>query len=211
MNDLREMYNVSVIAMEYPGYGAFKHRIEKGAPTKYRESCSAKKIKVCADIVYKNIIAPTTEGGMGYSENDVIVFGRSMGTGPACYLAAKYNPGYLLLMSPYISIKKVAQDIVGNFLGNLVATHFNNFEQVKNINCPVFIVHGVKDELIRYKHAEELHDEFQKHEISAFFVFQSRSRKSQVRDAPRRNPLQKNRRKSVQSQSRRRNHLSNAI
>jgi hypothetical protein len=39
--------------------------------------------------------------------------GRSMGTGPACYLASKYSPSGLALISPYTSIRKVAEHFVG--------------------------------------------------------------------------------------------------
>lgn len=41
-----------------------------------------------------------------------MIFGRSMGTGPACFLASKYNPKALLLMSPFESIRTVAKEHV---------------------------------------------------------------------------------------------------
>ena len=47
------------------------------------------------------------------SQKNIIVMGRSMGTGPACYLASKYSPSGLALISPYTSIRKVAEHFVG--------------------------------------------------------------------------------------------------
>jgi hypothetical protein len=43
----------------------------------------------------------------------MILFGRSMGSGPATYLASKYFAGTLVLMSPYTSIKDVARTLLG--------------------------------------------------------------------------------------------------
>lgn len=36
-----------------------------------------------------------------FEENNIIVFGRSIGTGPATYMAYKYNVFMLCLFSPY--------------------------------------------------------------------------------------------------------------
>ena len=47
----------------------------------------------------------------GYKEDDVIIFGRSIGSGPAVQLAALTDPCLLILMSAYTSIRNVARDI----------------------------------------------------------------------------------------------------
>ena len=44
----------------------------------------------------------------GVEEQNIIIFGRSMGSGPACHVAAKRNPGCLLLMSAFKSIRAIA-------------------------------------------------------------------------------------------------------
>lgn len=64
-----------------------------------------------------------------------------MGSGPATYLAANFNPGALILMSPYTSIKNVVKNKVG-FLSFLVAEHFDNLKNMQKVDCPTFIVHG---------------------------------------------------------------------
>jgi esterase/lipase len=50
---------------------------------------------------------------IGLNESDIIIFGRSMGSGPATYLASKINAYSLFLMSPFTSIKDVARNILG--------------------------------------------------------------------------------------------------
>ena len=64
----------SVIGMEYPGYSVYKKR-QNGGP-------SEDKIKEDAEYLYKFCLQD-----MGIQEKDIIVFGRSMGSGPACWLA----------------------------------------------------------------------------------------------------------------------------
>ena len=44
------------------------------------------------------------------SETEIIVFGRSIGTGLACYIAKERKPKALVLMSAFTSIKDIAKD-----------------------------------------------------------------------------------------------------
>lgn len=38
-------------------------------------------------------------------ERNIILFGRSIGTGPVCFLASERNPGGVILMSPFTTVK----------------------------------------------------------------------------------------------------------
>ena len=64
-----------------------------------------------------------------------------MGSGPAVHIGSYFNPGALILMSPYTSIKSVVKNKVG-WLSFLVAEHFDNLTLMSNVKCPTFIVHG---------------------------------------------------------------------
>ena len=55
--------------------------------------------------------------------------GRSLGSGPAVQIASKFQPGGLILMSGYTSIKSVANNKVG-FLSFLLAEQFNNLDKM---------------------------------------------------------------------------------
>jgi len=70
---------------------------------------------------------------IGVNENDIILFGRSMGSGPSTYLASKKNAYSLLLMSPYTSIKDVARNLLGwmSFLSVIVYERFRNIDLIK--------------------------------------------------------------------------------
>ncbi len=49
--------------------------------------------------------------GLGWNPKDVILFGRSIGTGPAARLAADVPCGGLILISPYTSVKDLVQRV----------------------------------------------------------------------------------------------------
>jgi len=131
--------SVHVLAMEYRGYGLYS-----GEPT-------AKNILEDAEIIYKY----TTKALCIKSEN-IWVFGRSIGSGPACYLASKYNPNLLILMSPFTSLRAAAKKYVGPLLQYLVAERFNNIHCIGNVKCPVFIAHGKKDNTVPVEHSIQL-------------------------------------------------------
>lgn len=74
-----------------------------------------------------------------------------MGSGPATYLASKKNAFSLLLMSPYTSIKDVSRSLFGKLsfmITPLVYERFRNIDAIKDAQCPVFFLHGLKDKLI---------------------------------------------------------------
>ena len=84
---------MNVLAVEYPNYGVYEDP----------DGASEEKILNDAELVYNFVLDVSKT-----PEEDIMVMGRSLGSGPATHLAAKYNPGHLLLMSPYTSIKSVA-------------------------------------------------------------------------------------------------------
>ena len=72
------------MAMEYPGYGFHAFKINDSKENhKKKMSCSAKKILTNGQIVLDHILRPISEGGMGFKAENLIMFGRSIGTGPA--------------------------------------------------------------------------------------------------------------------------------
>jgi pimeloyl-ACP methyl ester carboxylesterase len=119
-----------VLAIEYPAYGLYK-------------MCSPdeNQIKEDAEIVYKYLTKH-----IGIRHQDIILFGRSMGSGPATHLASLYPAHSLLLMSPYTSIKDVARTLLGRLsflLTPLVYERFRNIDTIKRSQCPVFLLHGM--------------------------------------------------------------------
>lgn len=132
-----------VLAIEYPGYGLYK-----------TSKPSENQIKQDALTIYEYLTLC-----VGIREQDIILFGRSMGSGPTSYLSSIKQPHSLLLMSPYTSIKEAAKSLLGwaSFLTVIVYEKFRNIDAIKKAKCPVFFLHGQKDTLIPHSHSKDLH------------------------------------------------------
>jgi pimeloyl-ACP methyl ester carboxylesterase len=136
---LRLKLGAHVIGVEYPGFGA-----AEGEPTE-------ESVNRACESVYDFMMQ------QGWSEEQILVFGRSVGTGPAIRLAAKRHPGYLVALSPYTSIRDVARQWV-SVAAYLQVNRWNNKEVIGNVRCPTLFIHGRKDDLVPCSHSQTLYD-----------------------------------------------------
>ena len=128
--------------MEYPGYGCYD-----GIPSSQQILQDS---LLFFDYVNKLKKIPM---------ENIIIFGRSIGTGPATYVAAKRNPAALILLSPFSSIKELILSyfgIIKSLVSRWVDERFNNTEQIVNVKCPIFLIHGEKDDVIPISHSRSL-------------------------------------------------------
>lgn len=94
-----------------------------------------------------------------YSETDITLYGRSLGTGIASYLASKNNPKQLILETPYYSILDVAKDRFPMLpVKQLLKYHFPTFAFLPESTCPVTIIHGTEDSVVPYASSRKLLD-----------------------------------------------------
>jgi len=132
---------VNVFSYDYTGYGH-----NKSKPSE--EDCYA---DIDAAMDYLTNIA-------GIPPSKVILWGRSLGTGPSCYLASKQS-GLgdpvcgLILQSPLMSAFRVAL----HFRWTLMGDQFANIDILPDVRCPVFIIHGTQDEVVPFWHGQELY------------------------------------------------------
>ncbi len=130
--------NVNVVMYEYTGYGANQNN----------NRCSEEYCYGDIDTVYNHMI-----NFLKVSPDRIVVFGRGLGTGPSVYLASKNKVAGLILVSPFLSIYR----IILNFRWTLPGDMFPNIDRIKNVECPVCIIHSIKDEVIPFYHAKELY------------------------------------------------------
>ena len=72
-----------------------------------------------------------------------MISGRSIGSGPACHLAAKFKPAGLILISPIKSVSHIARQLCGRIADIFIEERFNNLPVASNVSCPVAILHGL--------------------------------------------------------------------
>ena len=138
MTFLQSKLQVSVLALEYPGYGFYRN-----IPTDSNiidEDCTN---------VLKYIIEV-----MGVPMSRVIIMGRSIGTGPAAYQASINQALCVILISPFSSIRDICMNIVGTLGYFLVQQRWVTSENMKHTQIPALVIHGRDDSLIPYQHSE---------------------------------------------------------
>ncbi len=131
-----------VYAMEYPGYGFYN-----GTPSSQQ---------ILQDsLLFFDYVNKVEKIPM----ENIIIFGRSIGTGPATFVASKRNPAALILLSPFSSIKELILSYFGkikSLVSFLISERFNNGVEIVNVKCPIYLVHGERDDVIPISHSRIL-------------------------------------------------------
>lgn len=95
-------------------------------------------------------------------ENSFILIGQSLGSAPSVHIASK-NCDYKYLIRAIILISPIASSVKifdkncnKNNIGLEKFDVFCNLKKIQEVDCPVFIIHGKKDDLIPISHSEEM-------------------------------------------------------
>jgi len=92
-----------------------------------------------------------------YSESEITVYGRSLGTTFATYVSSKNKPKKLVLESPFYSIEEVAKSRFPVLpIRALLHYKFPTYKYINKVTCPITIYHGTKDKVIAYKQGKKL-------------------------------------------------------
>lgn len=92
-----------------------------------------------------------------YKEEEIIVYGRSLGTSFASFVASRNNPKKLILETPFFNLYDVAKDRFPFLpMKYLLNFKFPSNEFIKDVTCPVVIFQGTDDSVVPYESAEKL-------------------------------------------------------
>ncbi|GBE58994.1 hydrolase [Babesia ovata] len=142
--------NVTVLAVEYPGYGVSPEvAVATGELINYR-------VRATVNFLIS----------LGVDPRSIILFGRSIGTGPAAAIAAEFKQrgvqcGGVVLQSPYISIHKIIEDYFA--LGTWLVSNFWDTEKALHDmgpTTPLLIIHGLVDEIVPVSHGQTLFESY---------------------------------------------------
>lgn len=129
----------SLLLVEYPGYGR-----SEGSPS--QASIEAAFAAARARLVARDDV---DDARLAY-------FGRSLGSGAVCRLAAVHPPAALVLQSPFRSVRSFASSFL--LPGFLVRDPFDNLAVVAGLEAPVFVAHGTRDRVVPVDHGRALAD-----------------------------------------------------
>jgi fermentation-respiration switch protein FrsA (DUF1100 family) len=119
-----------VLAFDYRGYGT-----TPGSPTE--ENVNADTVAVFHHLTSK----------LGVPADRVIIYGRSVGSGPAVELATHEKVAGLVLDCGFISAFRVITRV-----SILPGDRFRNLEKMPHVHCPVLVMHSTDDRTIPFWH-----------------------------------------------------------
>ncbi|NQZ77083.1 MAG: alpha/beta hydrolase [Ekhidna sp.] len=92
-------------------------------------------------------------------EDEITLFGRSLGSTFASYVGGNNQPKRIILETPFHSLRNVAKRVVPIYpIGQLLSYQFRSFEYLQGATAPVYIFHGTDDEVVPYQSGLRLYD-----------------------------------------------------
>ena len=93
----------------------------------------------------------------GIENKNIILYGESLGTGVATELAQDNSFAGIVLESPFTSIADAAKIYYPYLpIDLLIKDRYDSLKKIKNINIPILIMHGKKDDVVPFKMGVEL-------------------------------------------------------
>ena len=94
-------------------------------------------------------------------ENCIVLYGESLGSAIAIQMATEYEPGAIILQSPFSSLGDVGQFHYPFFpVKWLIKDQYSSFEKAERIKIPVLVLYGAKDDIIPPNFSIQLYDVF---------------------------------------------------
>jgi len=130
----------STLAVDYRGYGK-----STGSPSEegtYRD----------AEAAWEYL-----RGARGVQARELVIVGESLGAAVASWLATRATPRAVVLLSTFTSVNDLGARIYWFLPVRLISRlGYDNLENLKRIQAPVFIAHSPQDEVVPFSHGRKL-------------------------------------------------------
>jgi len=94
------------------------------------------------------------------NDDNIIIFGRSLGGAVAIGLASKHQPTALIIESSFTSVADVGKHYYPYLPTSLLARiKYPSIDRIANIKSPTLFIHSKDDEIIPYKYGKRLFTE----------------------------------------------------
>ncbi|KAI3990689.1 hypothetical protein MKX01_022989 [Papaver californicum] len=134
--ELRAHLRVNIMSYDYSGYGA-----SSGKPSEFNTYYDIEAVYNCLKRDY------------GTKQEDIILYGQSVGSGPTCHLASRLpRLRAVILHSAILSGIRVLYPVKVTLWFDI----FKNIDKIRNVNCPVLVIHGTSDDIVDWSHGKRL-------------------------------------------------------
>ncbi|CAN6486593.1 unnamed protein product [Victoria cruziana] len=121
---------------DYSGYGA-----STGKPTERNTYADIEAVYQCLETEY------------GVSQENLILYGQSVGSGPTLHLASRLpRLRGVVLHSGILSGLRVLCHLKVTFCFDI----YQNINKIRNVKCPVLVIHGTEDDVVNWLHGKGL-------------------------------------------------------
>ena len=94
---------------------------------------------------------------MGIFEQDIILYGESLGTGVAVEIGQNKNFAGIILETPFTSMIELGQKIYPFFpVKFLLKDKYESNKKIKNLKSPLLVMHGKKDRIVPFYMGENI-------------------------------------------------------
>ncbi|KAK9079576.1 hypothetical protein SSX86_001249 [Deinandra increscens subsp. villosa] len=133
---LKANLRVNLMGYDYSGYGA-----STGKPTELNTYADIEAVYECLQTEY------------GVSQEDLILYGQSVGSGPTLHLASKLpRLRGVVLHSAILSGLRVVCHVNCSFCFDI----YRNVNKIRKVKCPTLVIHGTEDDVVNWLHGNKL-------------------------------------------------------
>ncbi len=125
--------DTALLVLDYPGYGESGGRATENG------------IYEAAAIGYETLAARPE-----VNPSRIVVYGRSMGTTAATWLAARRPVAGLVLESPFTSAREMSRQHYGLYPRFVLRLQLDNIATISQVVAPVLVLHGTGDRLVPF-------------------------------------------------------------
>ncbi|KAJ8570058.1 hypothetical protein K7X08_006635 [Anisodus acutangulus] len=134
--ELSDRLHVNVMGYDYAGYGR-----SNGEPSEQNTYADIEAVYKCLKEIYE------------VKEEDIILYGQSIGSGPTLELATKLPQiRGLILQSAILSGLRVMYRIKYSLWLDI----YKNIDKIPYVSCPILVIHGIEDEVVDISHGKKL-------------------------------------------------------
>ncbi|XAR51608.1 hypothetical protein NMG60_11006282 [Bertholletia excelsa] len=127
---------VNLMGYDYSGYGQ-----STGKPSEQNTYADIEAAYRCLEETY------------GVKEEDVILYGQSVGSGPTLDLASRLpRLRAVVLHSPILSGLRVMYPVKRTYWFDI----YKNIDKIPLVECPVLVIHGTADDVVDCSHGKQL-------------------------------------------------------
>ncbi|ESW11377.1 hypothetical protein PHAVU_008G024800 [Phaseolus vulgaris] len=135
-SELSHHLRVNLLCYDYSGYGQ-----SSGKPSEQNTYADIEAAYKCLVEMY------------GAKEEDIILYGQSVGSGPTTDLATRLpNLRAAILHSPILSGLRVMYPVKRTYWFDI----YKNIDKIPLVSCPVLVIHGTADDVVDCSHGKQL-------------------------------------------------------